>query len=420
MARSVLIYSVANTAFRFTPIILLPILTRRFSPEEYGIMASFLACLNIAQMVVVMGGANSVIRAYFDRQDDPDRFARFVFNTCLINIGVSLLIALFFLLFGSRVNNALNLSGRIIFLIPVLGLLSVFFSYPQKLAVFERKPLVYSLFSGLYMTFELMASLFFIFCMSMSWQGRIAGILVTRLIAGFGSLWYLKNRGFWRPVFDFTVMKDSFAYGFPVFIHSLGVVLLSSMDRLFLNSYEGPAATGIYSVAVTIVGVTGIVIAAFGFTWTPILFKHLKEAKEKSKKYLVLATYKTGVIMTIGMLFFALLVPFLLKVVAGERYQSANIHLNWLCAGALFNGLYVTVSGYIFYFKKMKLLALISISITIIGVLLYPTLIKLNGPLGAAQANCAIFFIRFLAMLVFGYLVCPMPWLGALTRKQVF
>lgn len=417
MARSVFIYSVANAAVRLTPMVLLPILTRRFTPEEYGIMASFLACLSIVEMAVLMGGVDAVVRAYFEREEDSDRFGRFVFNTCLVNAGVSLLAAVFFIFFASQLRGALHIPGALIFLIPVLGFLAALFSYPQKLAVFERKPLRYSLFSGLYMISDLGSTLFFILCLSWSWQGRIVGILITRLLAGLGSLWYLKGRGFWRPTFDLTVMRESVAYGFPVLVHSTGVVCLSSMDRLFLSAYVGVAATGIYSVATAIVGITSIVIAAFGFTWTPMLFERLKGDCQGSKDYLVLSTYKVAVIMAIGMALFAFFVPVILRVVAGEKYQSARMHLNWLCVAAFFNGLYVAVSGYIFYYKKMKLLALVSIGIAGVGALLYPALIRTHGPIGAAQANCAVFFIRFITMAILGYLVCPLPWLGVFRRK---
>jgi len=418
MAHTVLIYSGANTAVKLTPMILLPILTRRFTPEEYGIMTSFLACLSIVEMAVLMGGVDAVVRAYFEREDNPNRFGRFVFNTCLINAVVGVLTAVFFICFSSRLQDTFHIPGPLIFLIPLLGFLLALFSYPQKLAVFERKPVRYSLFSGLYMVADLGSTLFFVFCFSWSWQGRVAGILFTRLLAGFGSLWYLKSRGFWRPAFDIKVMRESVAYGFPVFVHSMGFIFLTSMDRLFLSAYVGVAATGIYGVATALVGVTNIVIAAFGLTWTPMLFERLKAAREGNKAYLMLTTYKIAAVMAVGMAVFALLVPFVLRLVAGEKYQSAVIHLHWLCAAAFFNGLYVAVSGYIFYYKKVNLLAIVSVSMVGIGAVLYTTLIKMNGPIGAAQANCAVFFIRFLAMVILGNLVCPMPWLSIFRRHR--
>jgi len=45
--------------------------------------------------MVLMGGFDAFARAYFDRDEDPCRFGRYVFNTCLINVVVSL-----FLLFA--------------------------------------------------------------------------------------------------------------------------------------------------------------------------------------------------------------------------------------------------------------------------------------------------------------------------------
>jgi len=150
-------------------------------------------------------------------------------------------------------------------------------------------------------------------------------------------------------------MKESITYGLPVFGHSMGVVSLSSMDRLFLTAYIGAAATGIYGVASSLVGLTNIAITAFSLSWTPIIFERLKQAKEGNKFYLVSRTYKVAAVMAVGMV------------------------------------------G--------------------VGAILYPTLIRMNGPVGAAQANCAIFFMRFLAMVALGCLVCPMPWLRVLREK---
>lgn len=414
---SAAIYLVANIAIRFTPIVLLPILTRRFTLEEYGIMTAFLATLSIVELVVLMGGADAVIRAYFEREEDLGKFGRYVFNTCLINGFVGLILTVFFLSFLSKLKGSLGIPGPFLLLIPILGFLMALFTYSRKLAVFEKDPIKYSLFSGLYMFFDLGSTLIFIFCFSWSWQGRIAGILVTRLLAGIGSLWHLKNRGFLCLKIDFKVMKESITYGLPVFGHSMGVVSLSSMDRLFLTAYVGSAATGIYGVATSLVGLTSIAVTAFSLVWTPMIFQRLKEAKRENKFYLVSRTYKVVVIMALGMAVFALIVPTILRVAAGEKYQSAQVHLYWLCAAAFFNGLYVAVSAYIFYFKKVKLLAMVSLGMVGVGVILYPALIKMNGPVGAAQANCFIFFLRFLSMAVLGYLVYPLPWLSIFNRR---
>jgi len=407
---SLFIYTAATAAVKLTPMVLLPVLTRRFSPEEYGILTAFVACLSIVEIVILMGGVDAIVRAYCDRAEDPRRFGRFVFNTSLVNAGVACLLMSVCLFFAPQLLRLLPVSRTWLYALPLMGFLMAFYSYPQKLAVFEKKPLIYSLFSGLYMFLDLGATLFFVFCLSWSWQGRLAGILVTRTLFFCVSLWYLKSRGFVSPVFDFQIMKESLGYGFPVLIHSLGFVALSSMDRLFLNAYAGAAATGIYGVAASLVGMTNIAITAFGLTWTPMLFERLKSASGDSKAYLVSSTYKAAGVMAAGMTVFALFVPFLLRFAAGEQYQSAGIHLYWLCAAALFNGLYVAVSGYIFYYKRVKLLALISLGMAGVGALLYPLLIRMHGAVGAAQANCAVFFVRFLAVAVAGHLICPMPW----------
>jgi len=142
---------VANIAIKFTPIVLLSILTRRFTPEEYGIMISFLAVLSIVELVVFMGGSAAVVRAYFESEEDPGRSGRYIFNICLINGCAGLLVAVFFIGFASRLKGALGILGSFILLIPLLGFFMALFSYSRKLVVFDKDPVRYSLFSGLYM-----------------------------------------------------------------------------------------------------------------------------------------------------------------------------------------------------------------------------------------------------------------------------
>jgi len=93
-----------------------------------------------------------------------------------------------------------------------------------------------------------------------------------------------------------------------------------------------------------------------------------------------------------------------------EEFQGAVIYVFWIALAYAFSGMYKMVVNYIIFSEKTYLLSFVTAIKTVINVVLNYILIKINGPLGAAQATAISFFLGFIMTWVLSARVYKMPW----------
>ena len=121
----------------------------------------------------------------------------------------------------------------------------------------------------------------------------------------------------------------------------------------------------------------------------------------------------------IGTLVFGISAPWLLAFLVGPAFKASYVYILWIALGFAFTGMYFMVVNYIFYAEKTHYLAIASISMSLLNVFLNYIFIKLNGPIGAAQATTITSFCTFLLVWYLSSKVYNMPWnIFKLLRKQ--
>jgi O-antigen/teichoic acid export membrane protein len=157
---------------------------------------------------------------------------------------------------------------------------------------------------------------------------------------------------------------------------------------------------------------------SFNKAWVPWLFAQLKKGNENNKKRIVKITYiYFGAIILLALLLSAT-APWFLNFFVGEEFKEAGKYVFWIAIGYAFNGMYKLVGNYIFYAEKTKYLAWITFLTAILNIIFTYLLIKLNGPVGAAQATALAFFISFVLTWILSSKVYKMPWLSFTKNKR--
>ena len=259
---------------------------------------------------------------------------------------------------------------------------------------------------------NMVLSLVLVVCLRQGVEGRIEAQIWTSAIFSLVALVVLYKQnllGFftWRPVY----IKEALAFGVPLIPHVAGMFLLNSIDRFVIDSELGRDQTGIYMVALQISLVMALVFDSINKAYVPWLFERLKRNIPSEKRQIVRYTYLYFVVA----LFMAALAfsigPFLITILAGNRYSYASEVIGWLALGQAFTGMYSMVTNYIFYSKRTALLSLTTFFSGLINVILLLTLIKFFGLKGAAIAFSIAMLIRFLLTWYVAQLRHPMPWL---------
>ncbi len=267
--------------------------------------------------------------------------------------------------------------------------------------------------------FNMLISLLLVVLLMQGADGRIEAQVYAAILFSLISLMLLnkdKLLGFfsWRPEY----IKEALNFGVPLIPHIGGIFLLTSIDRLVINTELGLADAGIYMVAVQLAGSAALVFDALNKACIPWLYEGLKRNQAEEKKQIVRFTYLWFLIILIGSVLAFIIGPWFVVLIAGQEYSKAGEVIGWLFLGQAFGGMYLMVTNYIFYSKRTGLLSLATIFSGFLNILLLVVLIRLIGLQGASIAFSVAMSVRFLLTWWVAQKVYPMPWFNLVSRAK--
>jgi O-antigen/teichoic acid export membrane protein len=406
-----LIYLVSNLLNGLIPFVLLPILTRYLSPEEYGEVAMFQALMGALTAVVGLSMAGAAGRKFYDGNLSDNELKQFI-GCCIQILGFTTLSTLLVLAcVQSWMADWLGLSPKWIYGAAVATAATIIIQIRLGQWQVRKRSKPYGALQVSHSVFNILLSLAMVVVLFQGAGGRISAQILAVGLFALVALWLLKRDGLlqlmvWKPAY----ISEALKFGVPLIPHVGGIFLLSSVDRFVINAELGLADTGVYMVAVQLAGAIALIFDAINKAYVPWLFERLQRNEEREKIQIVRYTYVwfAIILMGAGLAFF--LAPWLVPIVVGEEYAQAGEVLGWLVLGQVFGGMYLMVTNYIFFSKRTGLLSLVTIFSGLLNVLLLLVLIHLFGLLGAAYAFCLAMGVRFLLTWCVAQRRHAMPW----------
>ena len=406
--KNTFIYTGTSVINRAIPFFLLPVMTRYLTPADYGIVATFNVLLAI--MVVFVGlSMHGAVNINFFKLN-RDELKEYIGNVFFILLSNFLLVLTIVYILKSYFSFFTKFPENWILIIVIVALFQSIFTIIMGLWQVEQKPLPYGLFQISRTILNVSLSIVFVVLLGWGWQGRILGITSTSIAFGLVSIFVIYKREYVKFSFNKKYIKDALFFGVPLIPHALGGWIITGIDRIFINSMVGIAATGIYAVGYQIGMVIEILAYSFNLAWSPFLYEKLKENNHSTKVKIVKFTY----LYDVGIIFLALalsfIAPYFLKFFVSKDFYFAYKYVFWIALGHAFNGMYFMVVNYIFYVKKTYILAWVTFFSAGVNILLNYFFIKANGAIGAAQATTITFFIKFILVWILSAKAYKMPW----------
>lgn len=405
------IYAGSNLLGRSIPFLMLPVLTRYLSPADYGLIAIFYIIHDGIWPLTSMSTSGAVCRAYFDRKTNNFVFSSYISNALFVNFTLFLVITIFVFLLRGYIYQRLSFPLLWLLAIPILAYASSIISVKQKLWIFQNKPLLFGIFNVSQITFNITLSVLLVVVFSMDWRGRIIGIGAAEILFSIMAFILLIREYKIKFSLNAEYVKDILKFGFPLVPYSVGTLVMTSADKYFLKTLEGLSILGVYAVGYAIGQVVIFIASSIDTAISPKLYNKLGQPKEDVEEEIVRYMYLYFFFLTILALLVTLTSPYILRFWVGSEFQSASQFVFWICLGNVFFGMYRVFSQFITYTKKTYLLTwsvFIAAPLTIVANYI---LIKMNGPIGAAQA----FFVGYLLFLLitWGFVqrLYSMPWL---------
>lgn len=407
------IYLASNLLNALVPVVLLLVLTRYLTPDEYGEVAMFQTLVAGLMAIVGLNTVGATARKYFDHNASRELPEY---------IGASMAIMAFS---AVAVFVALSLTAPWLSQAIALPTLWIQLSVPVAMAWFvvrlrlvqwqvRESPFRYGALQGGMALANFMTALVLVVHIGVGSVGPMAAQLVATLAAGLVAWWFLGKEKLvaWDRVPKH--LPAALAFGLPLVPHVGGAFLLSAVDRFFINKYLGLSQAGVYMAAVQIMLAMKIAFDAFNKAYVPWLYSRLKANRAEDLRNIVRFTYVYCLccLAVAGLVFW--LGPYLIELALDDRYRQAGELVGWLALGNAFHGMYLMVTNFIFYSKKTGWLAVGTLCSGALNVVLMIFLIPELGMKGAAYSFSISMLFLFVTTWAGAQNRHPMPWLTSL------
>ena len=412
MVGNAAIYALANILNGAIPFLLLPILTRVFTPEEYGLVTLISAVIAIMGAFTGLSVHGAVSVKYFDKEINHPKF---VGASLLVLAGSTLVVLLFLLVMGDKLSQLIHLPKQWLIIAAIASAAQFVINIRLTMWQVQEKAIQYGFFQVMQTFFNLTLSLALVFWMLMGWEGRAWGIVLAILIFASVAIITLHKSKLvdWRG--DKKYAKDAMRFGVPLIPHVLGAYMMAMSDRFILSALLDLKSVGLYAVGIQMAMAIGIFADALVKAYGPYLLKSLSSKFLDQKEVIVRNTYFVFVTFLLIAVVYSLILPWIYSVFVGESFQDSVDIAKVTSFGYAFQGMYYTIVGFLFYKEKTGMLSILSVACGVVNVGVTYWLVIAYGIVGAAWAFSIIYIVLFLGTWALVQKVYPMPWLKMIT-----
>jgi O-antigen/teichoic acid export membrane protein len=235
----------ANLVVALSPVILLPVLTKILTIQEYGIWSLIVVTASFVPMLVLLGLPNSMIR-FLAPVKNKDDIREGYYSITLVVLCVDFVASFLLLLFAQFVTVSLFDNNRtVVLLLPLITFVAAYNYLPQTyFRTFQqakRYSIVAFLQAALYI---ILVAAFVVFGLGLA-GATFAYLITLLLIAMISSYYVLRDIGVIVP--SFSEVKAYLKYGLPLLPGGMSNWALSVSDRYIITFFLGVASVGYYS-----------------------------------------------------------------------------------------------------------------------------------------------------------------------------
>ena len=395
-------YLPAYIAPALVGLIAIPILTRLFPPEEYGLYVLVMATVSLLSSVAIGWLSESVIR-FFPAYESKAKLGEF-YNTVLIFILISIVaMTLLFLGVLSFIedNISANLAslmrlGVLVFIATAcLGTMQNFLRVKRQIGWFTS-------FSVWHRVAGLGIGIALVLLLHQGVDGLLWGMFLS--IAVILPLLYFLTIGKGTSIrkgISLSMASEMARYGFPMIVGFLTFWLLSVSDRYILELFRGSQEVGIYSASYAITeGSLSLLLGVFIVAAGPIAMQiwekqgvpASQEFLTKLTRYILLMSLPAAVGLSV------LAKPIIHVFVAPDYYEGYRI-IPLVASALFFSGVAYSFALIFSYIKKTYLFMILAVVAALLNIGLNFLLVPRYGYMAAAMTTLIAYSFYLLLII---------------------
>ena len=359
-----------------------PLFTRLLGTNGYGVTQIYNTWVAVIAIVFTMQTQGTLVNARVEYSEEEQK--KYHSSAMSFSMVVFLLCSGLVLLFLDPIAQLLKLNRLLILLmlIQAFGTFCVNFLNTRNVYEFKAgRNMAMSL--GVTLT-TLVLSLVLVLALpeKINYYGRIGGIAATYGIIGIPVCIGILRRG--KTFYRKDYWKFCIGLAIPAVFYNLSDLILGQSDKVMLQQMLGTSQLGMYSAALNFGGIMFTIFVALNNSWCPFFFGDLKEGRmeavqQKASNFLELFT-----VLSVG---FILLAREVFRIYVDPRFWDATMLIPVFVSSYYLNFLCTFPVNFEYYHKKTKVVAVVTITSSLINVGLNYVLIRHMGMAGAAVAT---------------------------------
>lgn len=393
-------YLSASVAARLVGFISIPVFTRvfEFSQEEYGYIALFTTYAGILAVVLPFNMHGAVNRFWYETGTD---LKEFLGNTLLLvaaGLAVSGLVLFFFY---DPILGYLNISEEIFLFSIALALCTIAGTTYSQILIANRQSKEFAIITTIQAYGDLILAIALIYFIQESrYMGRIWASVIAAGIMSTYVIFRLRNRVSFRIRVDY--IRYILNFSLPMLPYLLSGTLLSYVDRIMIDQYEGTASTGLYSLGYNIAMIILVVSNAIRNAVMPDFF----ELQKQNKLEKLYSLMRKIILFNLGAAAGLILAgEELIYLLADPKFYESVVVIPGVVMGYVFFAFYYIYIFYTNYRKQTIYMSLIVIISGVLNIFLNAWAIPRYGFVAGAYTTVASYFVMFLTawlVAVFG------------------
>ncbi len=407
LSKNSIYYGLGSGVRRFFAIFTAPIMTRIFTPEDYGVISLVSTTVAFAGMVITLGISAGIFRHYYELDDNERKrllFSGLLSQTLIIGSLIAIL-----LLFIDQISYAIFGSIEFIFILK-LALIQLFvvelFEHFMTLLRYQKRAQLFLLISSIQLILNLFFLIFYVAYLKLGIPGVYYGIISANIIPLL-VLAFIQH-SFYSLSFDVKYVKECLAFSVPLIPGWFVNMYLARSNKFYLQSYHSLEQVGLFSISEKIAGIVVLFMTIFFLAWDPMSMELINK---KHQHYLYDSIARIFLlcssVLVLGITFFAKEV---LIILATENYYSAYRYAGLIAFGTLTFYLSYFLGQGIIIARKTKYQSYARVLGAIIATIVYFQLIPTFGAYGATLGTIAGYSAASFAMAVMSERLFHIPY----------
>jgi O-antigen/teichoic acid export membrane protein len=380
-------------------IITLPVLTKTYTSEIYGIWTQINVTVGLLVAIVTLQFVTAVVRFLAGEEDKSKRLHSLgtMLYTILIFASLTLIVSniwasqISLFIFG---DSSYGIFVRLAFLWACADTLYAFFiSYFRARGKIKRLSVIQAFLSA-----SKMGLIVAIVLSGLALQWVVASMIFVDLLFIFYVLFIIvREDGF--PVPNFKRLREFLAFSIPQIPVSILAWIMSASDRYFITHFLNLSETGIYASSNSLAGLISLFYFPIGYVLFPVVSKAWEQNRKGETK--IYFEYSARLFLTLAIpaaIGLSLVSQPLLKILATSEYLAGIKLVLLIAISQVFAGVYQINEYIVFLVKQTKWLPIIIVISAGISIGINVILIPYIGITGAAISKVVAYLV--LAVIV--------------------